>query len=86
VYQGDYPSLMRERCGNRLPRFTADQRSMLVGSADFFGLNHYSRCVHVWFVPLLVYEGGCCSQITGMCSCKTHVWLVCKALCLLPYC
>jgi beta-glucosidase len=45
VYQGDYPSVMRERCGNRLPRFTADQRSMLVGSADFFGLNHYSRCV-----------------------------------------
>jgi hypothetical protein len=33
---------MRERCGNRLPRFTLDQRNMLVGSADFFGLNHYS--------------------------------------------
>jgi beta-glucosidase/6-phospho-beta-glucosidase/beta-galactosidase len=43
VYQGDYPSLMRERCGDRLPRFTAEQRNMLVGSADFFGLNHYSR-------------------------------------------
>ncbi|KAF6260086.1 glycosyl hydrolase family 1-domain-containing protein [Scenedesmus sp. NREL 46B-D3] len=42
VYQGDYPSLMRERCGNRLPRFTAEQRAMLVGSVDFFGLNHYS--------------------------------------------
>lgn len=42
VSQGDYPSLMRERCGNRLPRFTAEQRSMLVGSVDFFGLNHYS--------------------------------------------
>jgi hypothetical protein len=33
---------MRERCGNRLPRFTAEQRAMLVGSVDFFGLNHYS--------------------------------------------
>eukprot|EP00775_Hariotina_reticulata_P002379 gene2379-2684_t len=40
--QGDYPSLMRERCGNRLPRFTAEQRAMLQGSCDFFGLNHYS--------------------------------------------
>ncbi len=40
--QGDYPTLMRERCGNRLPRFTAEQREMLKGSADFFGLNHYS--------------------------------------------
>eukprot|EP00878_Enallax_costatus_P000354 GHUV01000438.1.p1 GENE.GHUV01000438.1~~GHUV01000438.1.p1 ORF type:complete len:909 (+),score=324.27 GHUV01000438.1:86-2812(+) len=42
VYQGDYPTLMRERCGNRLPRFTAEQRAMLKGSVDFFGLNHYS--------------------------------------------
>lgn len=40
--QGDYPTLMRERCGNRLPRFTAEQRAMLKGSVDFFGLNHYS--------------------------------------------
>lgn len=40
--QGDYPTVMRERCGNRLPRFTAEQRAMLQGSADFFGLNHYS--------------------------------------------
>jgi hypothetical protein len=45
--QGDYPSLMRERCGNRLPRFTGEQRSMLMNSVDFFGLNHYSRCVCV---------------------------------------
>jgi hypothetical protein len=33
---------MRERCGDRLPRFTAEQRAMLMGSVDFFGLNHYS--------------------------------------------
>jgi hypothetical protein len=42
VMQGDYPSLMRERVGNRLPRFTPEQSNMLKGSADFFGLNHYS--------------------------------------------
>ena len=42
LYQGDYPAVMRERCGDRLPRFTAEQQRMLRGSADFFGLNHYS--------------------------------------------
>lgn len=40
--QGDYPTVMRERVGNRLPRFTAEQQRMLKGSCDFFGLNHYS--------------------------------------------
>ncbi|KIZ04141.1 hypothetical protein MNEG_3820 [Monoraphidium neglectum] len=42
LYQGDYPAVMRERVGNRLPRFTREQRETLKGSCDFFGLNHYS--------------------------------------------
>lgn len=66
VYQGDYPSLMRERCGNRLPRFTADQRNMLVGSADFFGLNHYSRYV----------VACCCSG--GIDSVVVHSLVMCR--------
>ena len=40
--QGDYPTIMRERIGNRLPRFTPEQSAMIKGSCDFFGLNHYS--------------------------------------------
>lgn len=40
--QGDYPAVMRERVGNRLPRFTREQKEALKGSADFFGLHHYS--------------------------------------------
>lgn len=39
---GDYPKLMRDRLGERLPCFTALERSSLLGSSDFFGLNHYS--------------------------------------------
>jgi len=42
LYQGDYPTIMRERIGNRLPRFTPEQSAMIKGSCDFFGLNHYS--------------------------------------------
>lgn len=39
---GDYPAVMRERLGERLPRFTEEESRDLLGSSDFFGLNHYS--------------------------------------------
>lgn len=39
---GDYPPLMRERVGSRLPRFTEVQRRRLLGSSDYFSLNHYT--------------------------------------------
>jgi beta-glucosidase len=42
IYRGDYPEVMRERLGDRLPRFTKDESRLLLGSQDFFGLNHYS--------------------------------------------
>ncbi len=42
VFKGDYPAVMRERLGNRLPHFTEAEKTLLKGSADFFGLNHYS--------------------------------------------
>ncbi|CAM9215890.1 unnamed protein product [Choristocarpus tenellus] len=42
VYFGDYPEVMRKRCGSRLPKFTEEEKNLLRGSSDFFGLNHYS--------------------------------------------
>lgn len=39
---GDYPSSMRTRVGNRLPTFTRSQASLLKGSLDFVGINHYT--------------------------------------------
>lgn len=39
---GDYPEVMRERVGERLPEFTAEEKELLLGSSDFFGLNHYT--------------------------------------------
>ena len=38
----DYPSVVRETAGTRLPTFTAAEKSLLKDSSDFFGLNHYS--------------------------------------------
>ncbi len=42
IYLGDYPDCMKARVGQRLPSFTDEQRSLIRGSSDFFGLNHYT--------------------------------------------
>lgn len=42
IYKGDYPSVMRQVVGDRLPKFTDEELDDLKGSSDFFGLNHYS--------------------------------------------
>lgn len=42
IYFGDYPPSMRERVGDRLPRFSEQERALVLGSNDFFGLNHYT--------------------------------------------
>eukprot|EP00930_Biecheleria_cincta_P017945 TRINITY_DN14127_c0_g1_i2.p1 TRINITY_DN14127_c0_g1~~TRINITY_DN14127_c0_g1_i2.p1 ORF type:complete len:677 (-),score=108.19 TRINITY_DN14127_c0_g1_i2:126-2156(-) len=42
IYKGRYPETMRKRCQDRLPTFTPMEIEILKGSADFFGLNHYS--------------------------------------------
>lgn len=38
---GDYPPEMRAIVGNALPIFTEEEKHLLRGSADFFGLNNY---------------------------------------------
>lgn len=42
IYLGDYPDSMKLRVGNRLPEITDEQRALIKGSSDFFGLNHYT--------------------------------------------
>lgn len=43
---GDYPEIMRDRVGERLPRFSADEAALVKGSYDVLMLNHYySRLV-----------------------------------------
>lgn len=41
IYFGDYPQIMKDRVGDRLPTFTEKQKQLLKGSSDFFGLNNY---------------------------------------------
>lgn len=42
VVFGEYPEEMRAKLGKRLPEFTAEERELIKGSADFLGLNHYT--------------------------------------------
>jgi beta-glucosidase len=39
---GRYPASMEMLVGDRLPRFTEEQRVRITGSFDFIGLNHYT--------------------------------------------
>ncbi|XP_051152391.1 beta-glucosidase 24-like [Andrographis paniculata] len=42
VVTGDYPQVMKDLVGDRLPRFTAEQSKLLRGSYDFIGMNYYT--------------------------------------------
>ncbi|KAL9226160.1 hypothetical protein vseg_002004 [Gypsophila vaccaria] len=39
---GDYPRSMKERVGNRLPKFSEAESALIKGSLDFVGINHYT--------------------------------------------
>ncbi|EFE88076.1 hypothetical protein BIFBRE_05074 [Bifidobacterium breve DSM 20213 = JCM 1192] len=39
---GDYPPVMRNNVGARLPSFTDIERKRVKGSFDFVGFNHYA--------------------------------------------
>ncbi|XP_019058483.1 PREDICTED: beta-glucosidase 17 isoform X2 [Tarenaya hassleriana] len=43
ITYGEYPEVMRETVvGERLPKFTREEREMVKGSFDFFGVNYYT--------------------------------------------
>lgn len=42
IFFGGYPSSMRKRVGNRLPKFSAAEAALVKGSLDFVGINHYT--------------------------------------------
>ena len=42
IVNGDYPDVMKAQSGGRMPAFTPDEVTLIKGSYDFFGLNHYT--------------------------------------------
>lgn len=41
IKTGDYPASMRETVGDRLPKFTEEQKKLVMGSTDFIAINFY---------------------------------------------
>ncbi|KAK5730686.1 hypothetical protein LTR15_000623 [Elasticomyces elasticus] len=41
IYKGEYPASMRKQLGDRLPEFTEEERKLVQGSNDFYGMNTY---------------------------------------------
>ncbi|XP_020245593.1 beta-glucosidase 24-like [Asparagus officinalis] len=39
---GDYPKTMKDILGDRLPRFTEEEKKAIKGSYDYFGINYYT--------------------------------------------
>lgn len=39
---GEYPKIMKEIIGDRLPKFTPQESALVKGSLDFLGLNYYA--------------------------------------------
>ncbi|KAL5513834.1 BGL1B_2 [Sanghuangporus vaninii] len=50
IYHGDYPQLLKEMVGDRLPIFTEEEKELVRNSSEFYGLNMYTTN--------LVQEGG----------------------------
>ncbi|XP_041021195.1 beta-glucosidase 42 [Juglans microcarpa x Juglans regia] len=42
ICYGEYPNVMRERLGERLPKFSEEDKELIRNSIDFLGLNHYT--------------------------------------------
>ena len=42
LYYGDYPLVMKENTGSKLPKFSRSQSKQLINSMDFLGINYYT--------------------------------------------
>ncbi|XP_024314904.1 cyanidin 3-O-glucoside 7-O-glucosyltransferase (acyl-glucose) isoform X4 [Brachypodium distachyon] len=42
LYFGDYPLVMKENTGSKLPKFSENQSEQLINSVDFLGINYYA--------------------------------------------
>lgn len=42
IYFGKYPDSMLKQLGDRLPTWTEEERALVQGSNDFYGMNHYT--------------------------------------------
>ncbi|GMF12820.1 unnamed protein product [Phytophthora lilii] len=61
---GDYPPMMRERVGSRLPHFTDEEAALVKGSYDLIMINHYFSNL-ITFCDSEHSEKNCSSLASG---------------------
>jgi len=64
IFFGDYPPIMRQLVGDRLPVFSTEDKLLLKGSHDFFGLNHYTTA-YGFYQPLSGEPNWGSDQLAG---------------------
>lgn len=68
IMLGDYPEIMREKVGDRLPIFSPEQRNAIKGSLDFVGINHYTtnyaRPFNFPFIAAIFNDNPDCATVT----------------------
>jgi beta-glucosidase/6-phospho-beta-glucosidase/beta-galactosidase len=53
IYKGYYPASLINMLGDRLPKFTEEEVSVIKGSSEFFGMNTYTSNVVCESSPLM---------------------------------
>ena len=71
---GKYPAVMEQLVGDRLPKFTPAESELLIGSFDYWALNHYTSMYvsNPTATSKPVYGG----MYIFISLCVTHVWFM----------
>jgi len=56
IMLGDYPAVVKEIVGERLPVFTEEQKKVVKGSTDFTGINYYTSIIVVKQLLFVLYR------------------------------
>ena len=72
IHFGHYPQSMIDRVGSRLPQFTEEEKLRLIGSIDYFALNHYTSWYTYNDPSLSQYQGWPFDQETAQTKYDTN--------------
>ncbi|KAM3222673.1 beta-glucosidase 18-like [Capsicum annuum] len=64
LVHGDYPIEMQHYLGKDLPRFSFEEKLLIINSTDFIGLNHYTT----WFTKDCLHSNCTCMDSDVLCT------------------
>lgn len=78
---GDYPSSMRSRAGSRLPKFSEAESTLIKGTLDFVGINHYTT----WYATNSSIESFLNDSIADIGALTLRMLYMCNTFTLTSY-